>query len=174
MAETAAATVSAEPKPRAKDDPARIVPQVTPERMQLAEYTTAQFTAIIHSSVEPDDLLPVAYWSHVAEMLKQNMTIIATTEDMKWRAEMVVVDAGKNWAKVVFLTTEDGKRLITKLGGLQPQKIVMLPGHTVNYAGIFDKWRVVRDADGQILSRNHATEGDAYGWLAEYAKSIRK
>lgn len=162
----------APPPPQAAER-ARLVTPMSIDRMQLAEYNTAEYTATPPAGTEPDDLLPVAYWSHVAEMLKQNMTIVVTTEDMKWRAELVVVDSGRNWARVVFKTTEDGKRLITKLGGLQPHKIVLLPGHTVNFAGIFSKWRVVRDADGQVLSEKHATEGDAYAWLSEYAKSIQ-
>lgn len=161
------------PAPPAAEKEGRLVPQMSVDRMQLAEFNTAQYTAIVHAGVEPDDLIPVAYWAHVAEMLRQNMTIIATTEDMKWRGELVVLDAGRNWAKVIFKTTEDGKRFITKMGGLQAHKIVMLPGHTVNYAGIFAKWRVVRDADAQVLSDKHSTEGDAYGWLSEYAKSIQ-
>ena len=161
------------PPPPRSDEPARIVRPMTVDRMQLAEFNTAQYTAILPAGTEPDDLLPVAYWSHVAEMLRQNMTIVATTEDMKWRGELVVVDSGRNWARVVFKTTEDGRRFITKLGGLQPHKIALLAGHTVNYAGIFAKWRVVRDADGQMLSEKHNTEGDAYAWLSEYAKSIQ-
>lgn len=158
-------------QPKQPEAPARLVPPMSIDRMQLSEFNTAQYTAILHAGVEPEDILPVAYWSHVAEMLQQNMTIVATTEDMKWRGELVVVDSGRNWARVVFKTTEDGKRFITKLGGLQPHKIVLLPGHTVNYAGIFSKWRIVRDADGRVLSDKHNTEGDAYGWLSDYAKS---
>lgn len=172
MAEVAAA------KPQTQNAPARLVAQITADRMKLSEHNTAQFDIILVAGTEPDDILPVAFWSHLAQFFegakKQGGDVLLNvkTEDLKWRAQLEVIDAGKNWARVVFITTEDGKRLITKLGGLQSQKVVFLPGHTVNYAGVFAKWRIVRDVDGKVLSEKHNTEGDAYAWLSEYAKSV--
>jgi hypothetical protein len=178
MAEQATAQKSPPPPPAAPPGPARIVPQITPDRMKQREHNTAAYDIVLQAGVEPDDILPVAYWSHLAETFRAaklhgDVELTVMTEDLKWRGELVVIDAGVNWARVVFKTTENGQRFITKLGGLQPQKIVILAGHTVNYAGIFDKWRVVRDSDGQVLTRNHNTEGECYTWLSEYAKSIR-
>jgi hypothetical protein len=160
-----------------KQDPARIVPQITPDRVKLSEHNTAQFDIVLFAGTDPDDILPVAFWSHLAQRFEDakkqgDVLLNVKTEDLKWRAQLEVVDAGKNWARVVFMTTEDGKRLITRLGGLQSHKVVFLPGHTVNYGGVFAKWRIVRDADGKVLSDKHNTEGDAYAWLSEYAKSI--
>jgi len=165
--------------PRAAEDEkaARLVPQITVDRMKQSEHNTAKFDVTVQSGVEPDDILPVAYWSHLAATfqaakLQGNVELTVTAEDLKWQGELIVVDAGVNWARVVFKTTEDGKRFITKLGGLQAHKIVFLPGHTVNYGGIFSKWRIVRDVDGKVLSDKHNAEGDAYSWLSSYAKSI--
>lgn len=159
------------------NEPARLVRQITADRMKTTEHNTASYDIVLFSGTEPDDLLPVQFWSHLAQTfeaakLRGDVILNVKTEDLKWRAQLEVVDAGKNWARVVFLTTEDGKRLITKLGGLQSHKVVFLPGHTVNFAGVFGKWRIVRDADGRVLSDKHNTEGDAYAWLSEYAKSI--
>lgn len=159
--------------------PARLVPQITRDRMKEVQFNRVRYEIILPSGVEPDDILPVAYWSHVAEDFKaakdqgSTVEIVALAEDLKWEGELRVVDAGTNWARVIFKTTEDGKRLITKLGGLQAHKISLLAGHTVNYGGVFAKWRIVRDADGQVLSDKHNTEGDAYRWLSDYAKSIQ-
>lgn len=166
-------------QPKGPEDPARLVPQITMDRVKQSEHNTARYDVILPSGVEPDDILPVAYWSHLGQMFEAgkkqgDVEITVTAEDLKWRGELVVVDAGVNWARVVFKTTEDGKRFITKLGGLQAHKVVMLPGHTVNYAGIFSKWRVVRDADGQVLVDKRNTEGEAYAWLSDYAKSIAR
>jgi len=177
MTDPAKPSAEAAKKPAANTEPARLIPQITADRMKLSEHNTASFDIILHAGTEPDDILPVAFWSHLAhtfEAAKQRGDVILNvkTEDEKWRAQLEVVQAGQNWARVVFFTTEDGKRLITNLGGLQAQKIVFLPGHTVNYAGIFAKWRVVRESDGRVLSDKHNTEGDAYAWLSNYAKSI--
>jgi hypothetical protein len=161
------------------DEPARLVAPLTIDRRQQAEFSRMVYTVILPAGVEPDDILPVAFWTHFGEELRLaklqgEVEIIATAEDLKWRGELIVVDAGANWARVCFKTTEDGKRFITKLGGLQAQKVVMLPGHTVNYSGVFSKWRVVRDADGKMLRDKFNSEGDAYSWLSDYAKSIQQ
>lgn len=161
----------------AQQQPARLVPQITADRVKLSEHNTAQFDIVLFAGTEPDDLLPVAFWSHLAQTFEAakrqgDVLLNVKTEDLKWRAQLEVLDAGKNWARVVFMTTEDGKRLITKLGGFQSHKVVFLPGHTVNFGGVFAKWRIVRDADGKVLSEKHSTEGDAYAWLSDYAKSI--
>lgn len=162
------------PEPTAEP---RRVPQLTMDRVQQAEFSRVLYTVILPAGVDPDDILPVAYWAHFGETLRVaklqgEVEILVTAEDLKWRGELIVVDAGANWARVVFKTTEDGKRFITKLGGLQSHKIVMLPGHTVNYAGVFSKWRVMRDADNKMLRDKFNTEGEAYSWLSEYAKSV--
>jgi hypothetical protein len=164
------------------DEPARMIPAIGRERLQLeiSGHSMAIWSLVLHAGTEPDDILPVAFWAHCAVEFaaaqKQGqdrvLEVRALTEDKKWKATLTVVDAGDNWARAIFETTEDGKRIITKLGGFQSRKIVFLPGHTVNFAGLFAKWRVVRDADAQVLRDKFNTEGDAYAWLSEYAKSI--
>lgn len=166
-------------KVQAAAEPARMVPQITLDRMKQAEQARIRYEVILPSGIEPDDILPVQYWSHLASTFQSartvgNVELVVMTEDLRWEAELRVVDAGANWARVVFKTSEDGKRLITKLGGLQSAKVVFLPGHTVSYSGVFAKWRVVRDADGAVLRDKCNSEGDAYVWLADYAKSIQR
>ncbi len=166
-----------------QDEPARLIKPIGRERLQLeiSGHSMAIWSLVLMAGTEPDDVLPVAFWAHCAgdfsaaqrQGQDRVLEVRVLTEDKKWKATLTVVDAGDNWARVLFDTTEDGKRVITKLGGLKSlYKVVFLPGHTVNFAGIFAKWRVVRDADGQVLRDKFNTEGDAYGWLSEYAKSV--
>lgn len=163
-----------------KEEPARAVPVLTVDRLRQIEQVRAVYEVVVPAGTEPDDLLAVAYWTHLAATFERakkigcSVDLIALSEDLKWEAEMRVIDAGANWARVMFKTTEDGKRLITKLGGLQTQKVVFLPGHTVEFGGVFDKWRIVRDADHKVLYKNFNTEGEAYSALAEYAKTVTK
>lgn len=158
---------------------ARVVPQLLMDRVKLREHNTAEYDIVLQAGIEPDDLLPVSYWAHLggtfkAAKLQGEVEIHVTVEDLKWKATLTVLEAGENWARVAFHTTEDGKRLITKLGGLQNHKIAMLPGHTVTYAGVFGKWRVIRDADAKVLVDKRNTEAEAYAWLSDYAKSIQR
>jgi hypothetical protein len=162
-----------------KIEEARLIAPITIDRIRQAEQTIVNYEVILPSGIEPDDILPVQFWSHYGARFKaahdvgSSVELIVTAEDKKWRARMFVIDAGVNWAKVVFETTEKGERVITRLGGLQPvHKVAFLPGHTVNYGGTFSRWRVIRDTDSKVLIDKLNTEGDAYSWLANYAKTV--
>lgn len=163
MAETQTAP-AAEP---ARGEPKKVRP-ASAERLGLAEHKELHYHYEVEAGVEPEDLLSVAHWTHIAAQLRQFTQINAWAEDLRWYAEFLVIDVGANWAKVVMK-----KGSVTKIEKLDPQrKVVMLPGHTVAHGGTFAKWRVIRDADNMVLRDKFATEGDAYGWLADYAKSI--
>ncbi|HEY1900773.1 MAG TPA: hypothetical protein VGG49_13375 [Steroidobacteraceae bacterium] len=160
--------------------PARLIAPINADRLSFAESSMCRWRLVLHAGTEPDDILPVSFWANLASSFGppekadqvRGSEVVVLTEDMKWTAVLIVVDYGANWAKLVFQTTAKGERLITQLGGLQRSRVVHLPGHTVNYGGVFGKWRVVRDIDGAVLRDKFSTEGEAHGWLAEYAKSI--
>lgn len=153
----APAAVSGEPK---KVKPA------SEERLGLIEHKVLQYHYEAEAGTDPQDMLSVAYWTHIAAKLRPFTQIYAWAEDLSWYAEFLVIDVGANWAKVEL-------KMHKKLGKLDTQRrVVMLPGHTVSHGGTFAKWRVIRDADNMVLRDKFATEGDAYGWLADYAKSI--
>lgn len=169
------------PPPPKAAEPARLLQPITVDRVKDFGVSNFQFWVTLRAGTQPDDILPVAFWMHLGAKFsaaikegENDIEVIVRTEDLKWKARLTVIAAGDNWAKVVFETTEKGERIITPLGGVHAhERIVMLTGHTVNFSGIFEKWRVVRDADGAVLSRNHSSEMDAYRWLSEYAKSIQ-
>lgn len=167
-------------QPKLPEGPARVVRPVTEAHVREPGHNNYRFWITLHAGTEPDDIVPVMFWTHLGAKFKaalregeNDIEVIVRTEDLKWKARLTVIAAGDNWAKVVFETTEKGDRIITPLGGIHAQqKIVMLPGHTVNFSGIIEKWRVIRESDGAVLSRNHNAEIDALTWLAEYAKSV--
>lgn len=156
-----AATPAQTPKPEI----AKKVEPIHPSRVALAEHKEQAWHVQVPSGIEPEDMLAVAYWTHIAQDLQPFAHIHAYAEDGAWYAEFLVRDNGVNWAKCALLNQ-------VRLEKISPERrIVILPGHTVQWAGTFAKWRVVRDADSQVLRQNFATEGEAYAWLSEYAKS---
>lgn len=135
-------------------------------RKSLAEHKRNIWHLEVDIGVEPQDMLTVAYWTHVANELRQFDRIEAHAEDGAWYAEFLVRDVGQNWAKVSLLRE-------IKLESISPERrILILPGHTVAYGGTFSKWRVVRDVDNKVIRDKFATEGDAYAWLTDYAKTV--
>jgi len=144
----------------------RIVPPLHPSRRFLAEHRRNVWAIDVDIGVKPEDLLSLSYWSHFSYELKQGDRIEASAEDGSWFAEFLVRDSGTNWAKVAMLRKHD-------LGAFSPEKQgVLLPGHSVSYGGTHVLWRVIRDVDKKVLRDKLKTEGDAYGWLATYAKQV--
>jgi len=49
-----------------------------------------------------ENLLKREFWANVSQKFRRNDTIIACPRDGAWSAELVVWDAGQNWANVGF------------------------------------------------------------------------
>src|ERR1700677_2931692 len=118
-----------------KEEPARLMPPITTDRVRQAEHSRVTYEVVVPAGTEPQDVLAVAYWAHLgtrfkaAKDLGSTVDLIVVVEDLKWEAEMRVVDAGSNWAKVVFKTVDKDGCRVTQLGGIQAQRVVFLPGH---------------------------------------------
>ncbi len=140
-------------------------PAIHPSRLVLAEHARNIWDIKTETTTKPEDCEAVGYWAHIAQYLKAGDRIEVQCEDGSWFAEFLVRDSGVNWAKVALLRKVD-------LGTFAPEKQVVLPGHSVSWGGTHVLWRVIRDADKKVLKDKLKTEGDAFGWLAGYAKQI--
>lgn len=146
--------------------PPREVPGLQAIRRTLAEQRRNIWHIEVDAGIEPSEMLAPSYWAHVAREFRQADRIEAHAEDGAWFAEFLVQDAGTNWAKVACLRA-------VKLESINPDRRgLILPGHTVAFGGNFAKWRVVRDVDKHVLRDKLNSEGDAYAWLSNYAKTV--
>jgi hypothetical protein len=156
----------AEPAKAAAPKPPREVPGLQAIRRTLAEQRRNIWHIEVDAGIEPNEMLAPSYWAHVAREFRQADRIEAHAEDGAWFAEFLVQDAGTNWAKVACLRA-------VKLETINPDRRgVILPGHTVGFGGNFAKWRVVRDVDKHVLRDKFPSEGDAFAWLSNYAKTV--
>jgi hypothetical protein len=144
------------------------LPPLHADRMKSTEYTRNIWQVTPEVGTEPEELLAPEYWAHLAQNLRQRDRIEAWCEDLKWYAEYLVLDVGRNWAKVHLC-----ENTVEELRQFEPRRVDMiLPGHSVSYKGLHAKWCVVRDADKVILKDKCETEGDALSWLSNHAKSL--
>jgi hypothetical protein len=159
--------------PAAQDAPTRKprekpLPALHADRMRSTEYVRNIWQVTPEVGTEPEELLAPDYWSHNAHQLRQRDRIEAWAEDLSWYAEYLVLDVGRNWAKVHLC-----ENTIQEFHAFEPRRANMiLPGHTVAYKGLFAKWCAIRDKDGVILKDKCETEGEALSWLSEHAKSL--
>lgn len=155
------------PKKSKREKP---LPALHASRIQSQEF--ARNVWLIHPEVgtEAEELLAPDYWANIAHQLRQKDRIEAWSEDLKWYAEYLVLDVGRNWAKVHLCDAS-----VEELHAFDPQSANMvLTGHTIEYGGLVAKWRVVRDKDKSTLKDKCATNGEAIAWLTEYAKGLTR
>src|SRR5690348_15759454 len=134
----AAAASGAAPAAAKKEAPVAVIVPIGLDRMRNAEHGKCDLVFHVPAGLEPEQLLPVAYWTHVASHF-----VLATrpgvchlhcySEDGRWYAEYLVRDAGQNWAKVSLLRKHALESVHLE------RRFTMVPGHTVQWSGNFTK-----------------------------------
>jgi len=110
-----------------------------------------------------DDLLKPEYWAHVARNFAPTHRIEVTAEDNSYFAELCVVDAGHQWAKVELLRKHEfGANAVvgTDTGEFQAK-----------WRGA-RKWSVERKSDKTILAEDLGTKEDALLWIATHSRQM--
>lgn len=136
-----------------------------PEHMQLAEQWRQDFVVHVPEEHTVDDLLDSAYWAHVAaeRALQRFDRIEARAEGGEWVAELIVVNAGRNWAQMKLIAKHD---MVASSG-----KPSVEPKHTVKLRGPA-KWCVVRIADGAVLQERLDTRQAAELAMLQYENTL--
>lgn len=140
-------------------------PPVMPTRMQLAEQVRNIWALTVPVGTLVKDLLEPGYWAHLARQLQPGDRIEVEPDNSSYFAELRVLDAGNQYAKVMLLRE-------VSLDVVEPSAAVSVPGHTVEWSGRHTKWRVVRVSDRKTLKDGLPTKADGYGWLANYGKAL--
>ncbi|HEX5461885.1 MAG TPA: hypothetical protein VFX20_18115 [Steroidobacteraceae bacterium] len=155
----AKAPTAAPPKPRK-------VPELHQDRLREADHAYRRWMVTIPHGTLPSDLEAAAYWAHLSHMLRAPDELFCRWEDNTGEATARVIGSGHGWVKVEVLHSH-------KYQHFSPEALnVILPGHKVKYVNNFAKWVVLREADQRVLKDQCDSEGEAYTWLANYAKSV--
>jgi hypothetical protein len=139
-------------------------PPLHPSRFQLAEHRRQIWHIVPEHGTALAELLTPAYWSHVSRQMRPSDRIEVNAEDGSFFAELVVIDAGLQFAKVALLRE-------AKLEGVEASQ-TSLPGHKVEWSGPHTKFRVVRESDRKVLKDGFTTRADAGTWLSNHAKAL--
>lgn len=144
----------------------RKVEQLNPIRMKEGQYERTVWVITAHENTYPQDFTDPAYWSHVASKLRPWDRIEARANDGTWYAELIVLEAGRNWARVqllsaISLTTAD-------IAMTQSNK---LSAYEIVFRGPHSQWSVIRKADREVVHEGETTQGGAVNWLNERMKA---
>lgn len=144
-------------------------PAANASHFKLAEQQRA-----IHQFIAPmghkfDDLLRSEYWAHIANRIQGPMDRIeCLAEDYTFYAELMVMDKGTNWVKVVALSGP------TDLSASAPSEKLEaeISPFEVTFAGPKARYRVIRKSDNEVIKEGFPTRGDAEKYTTEYRRSL--
>ena len=145
--------------------------QLGPNDLQLFEYVSQRYDAMVQHGVQPEALLAPEFWAHHAVKLRPMNEIRARSEDGTWIADLVVLDCSRTWAKVHLLALH---RLTTKdvsLTQSSEQEVqAFVDSHEVRF-NQGRKWHVVRKSDRAVIQDQITEKEAAQAWLATHARS---
>lgn len=138
--------------------------QLATSRIQFAEHMRNIWYVVPEHSTPFEALLDSKYWAHVSAKFKPRDRIEVDAEDGSYFAELVVIDAGRLFAKVALLRKIELKA--EEVGS------DVSPDFEVKWAGRHAKWRVMRKADKASLKDGFDDRAQADLWLANHLKAM--
>lgn len=141
----------------------REVQPVAPNRHALGEHARLVHVLTVESSEHPEDFQTPEFYAHVARNMRPFDHIELRTDDGTYWAELLVVTADLNWAKVHLLREE---RLQTE------EQHPINSDFAVEWKGPHRKWCVIRKTDKSAISENHLDRGAADAWLTQHSRTV--
>lgn len=141
--------------------------QLAPRNFQEAAVVRNQWTAKPEFGTPSEALLDPAYWAHVSSKLRRGDIINALSEDNSYYSELLVLDAGKLFAKVCELRC-------VKITADQMLNITVPEGFEIKFRGP-RKWSVLRqDGKETVVMKDGMDKQEAERWLAEHLHAFGK
>lgn len=134
--------------------------QLAPRCFQPAEVMRNQWQIKPEHGTPPEALRDPSYWAHVSAQLRPGDSIVALPEDKSYYSELLVVDVGKLYAKVVELRC-------TKLTSSQVFNVTIPDGYDIKFRGP-RKWSVLR---GKDVLKEDMEKAVAEQWLSDHVKA---
>jgi hypothetical protein len=131
--------------------------QLAPNRIHLSSFKRNEFRIEPEKGTPIDEVLKERYWAHVSVKLKRGDRIEVHAEDDSYFAELLVLDAGKLYAKVKLLS-------FTELYGKLEAAQVKAGDYWIDWRGPKDRWCGLCRND--VLATN-MTQDAAVSWLNE-------
>jgi hypothetical protein len=138
--------------------------QLAPNGLKPSESIRNQWHAEPEHGTPPEALLDPAYWAHVSVKMRRKDIVCALAVDNSYFSELLVIDVGKNYAKVVQLRCVQ----------ITQAQIVRNPipdGFEIKFRGKETKWSVLRGKD--VLKDKLETPDAAEQWLADHVKTLK-
>lgn len=131
--------------------------QLSPRDFKPANSMRNQWDVEPEFGVPSEALLDPGYWAHVSAQLRRKDIIYALSKDNTYWSELLVIDAGKLFAKVVQLRC-------VQITQAQMLNVQVPEGFEIKFRGP-KKWSVLR---GKDVLKEDMDKAGAENWLREH------
>jgi hypothetical protein len=141
-----------------------------PQRMALSEVLRQDWVVNAEEGTAIEDVLKPAYWSHMSMNMNVYDHIEVRLETGEWILELIVLEQGRNWARV-YLAHQHNLRRIEAQSETVPSVVAQ---HEVAWKGPQHKYAVIRTSDGQMIQNGFVEKVAAFEWLTNHEKATQK
>lgn len=141
------------------------MPKLSAAQFKSAEYESNPWVAYLEAGHSYEDVLQPIYWASVASRLRPWDTIEVRAADLSYFAELRVVAAGPQWAKVIEV------RKVNLIKVEKAAETLIPEGYDLKHRGAAG-WCVVRLEDREILHEKAGSKAEAAQWLAKHLKTV--
>lgn len=135
-------------------------------RFTLAEQTRNIHVATVEAGVSWEDVQNPAFWVHVARRARRCDRIEVYTDDNSYFGELMVVDIGAAFLKVVPL------RYVELASPVGEASAAVADGYSIQWKGPALKFCVIRDTDKARVHEGEAERSGAVAWLQAHTKAM--
>lgn len=145
------------------DEAKKPIVQINPMRVKLAEVDRQDWVATAEMGTTLEQIVEPSYWAHLASRLKPYDHIEVRVDDGIWLAQLLVKEAGRNWAAVLML--QSYKLETADVAQTRSSK------YKIDWKGPHLKFCVIRLEDGERL-QEQMSKRDAQVWLENYERTV--
>jgi hypothetical protein len=143
----------------------REVRQITADRMRLAEVERQEWCVNAYFGTTVEHVLQPGYWANMASKMKPYDHVEVRVDDSTWLAHLLVLEAGRNWARVMVLAK-------WRLDGADVAQSIVAEEFKIEFKGPQLKWCVIRKRDAAYMSQQHRERSQAEDWLRSYERTL--
>lgn len=139
---------------------------LTEARLNSSEFARQDWVVDADEGTTKEELLDVAYWAHVAMKFKPFDHLDVREESGSWVAQLLVVDCGRNWAKVHLMQYHD----LSRTAAIETPS----ERYKIEWKGTHHKHSVIRVSDGHVIQNGFGTKDEAMVWLKGHESIVDK
>lgn len=137
---------------------------ITRNRFQAADQVRNRWAISPEEGSTVDDVMRPEATAHIAAQLKRWDIIEVRPDDESFYAELLVKDAGPNWASFWLIQHVE---LAPKVDAAEADEPFV-----VGWGGPHQKHRVTRKADNEVLKSGFPSKAEARAWAIEHTKAM--